>query len=87
MFVCVFAAANKKQRKTKRMSHNLCKTLLEASGAHTLQTPQEIARSMEVAEGQAKLIENDSTRNHVHALDDKQCDLKKNVSWKATSVF
>ena len=58
----------------KCRSHNLRKKLLEASGMLTLQKAQEIARSTEVAESQARLIENDSKGDSVHALEDKQAD-------------
>ena len=40
----------------------------------TLQKAQEIARSMEAAESQARLIENDSKGYSVHAMEDKQAD-------------
>ena len=58
----------------KCRSHNLRKKLLEASGTLTLQKAQEIARSTEAAESQARLIENDYKGDSVHALEDKQAD-------------
>jgi len=58
----------------KCRSHNLRKKLLEASGTLTLQKAREIARSTEAAESQARLIENDSKGDSVHALEDKQAD-------------
>ena len=58
----------------KCRSHNLLKKLLEVSGTLTLQKEREIARSTEAAESQARLIENDSKGDSVHALEDKQAD-------------
>ena len=58
----------------KCRSHNLRKKLLEASGKLTLQKAREIARSTEAAESHARLIENDSKGDSVHALEDKQAD-------------
>ena len=58
----------------KCRSHNLRKKLLEASGTLTLQKAREIARSTEAAESQARLIENDSKGDSVHALEDKQAE-------------
>lgn len=55
---------------------------------------REIARSTEAAESQARLIENDSKGDSVHALEDKQTDygtrkrgteIAADVGWKATS--
>ena len=57
----------------KCRSHTLRKKLLEASGMLTLQKAREIARSMEAAESQARLIENDSKSDSVHT-EDKQAD-------------
>ena len=58
----------------KCRSHNLRKKLLEVGGTLTLKKAQEIARSMEAAERQAKQIENDSSSESVHTLEDKYHD-------------
>ena len=58
----------------KCRSHNLRKKLLEASGTLTLQKAREIARSTGAAESHARLIENDSKGDSVHALEVKQAD-------------
>ena len=58
----------------KYRSLNLRKKLLGASGTLTLQKAREIARSTEAAESQARLVENDSQVDSVHALEDKQAD-------------
>ena len=59
----------------KCRSHHLRKKLLEASGTLSLQKAREIARSTEAAASQARLIENDSKGDSVHAVEDKQADL------------
>ena len=76
----------------KCRSHNLRKKLLEARGTLTLQKAREIARSTEAAKSQARLIENDSKGDSVHALEDKQLitaqgrkEIATDVGWKATS--
>ena len=58
----------------KCRSHNRRKKLLEPSGTVTLQKAREIARSTEAAKSHARLIENDSKGDSVHALEDKQAD-------------
>ena len=75
---CEFGEAKEKHIRNqlidKCRSHNLCKKLLEASETLSLQRAREIARSTEAAESQARLIENDSKGDSVHALEDKQAD-------------
>ena len=52
----------------KCRSHNLRKKLLEVSRTLTLQKPQDIARSTEAAESQARLIVNNSHSHNSHAV-------------------
>ena len=75
---CKFGEAkeehNRDQMIDKCRSHNLRKKLLEARGTLTLQKAREMARSAKAAESQARLIENDSKGDSLHAFEDKQAD-------------
>ena len=89
---CVFGEAKEEhirdQLIDKCRPHNLRKKLLEASGTLTLQKAREIARSMEAAESQTRLIENDSKGDIVHALEDRQADYgTRKTEWKLLAMW
>ena len=72
----------------KCRSHDLRKKLLAVtSGKLTLQKARDIARSMEAAESQARLIESDSKSENVNVLEDLHSGSRRRKKGKLLSMW